>query len=79
MIKAYIDNRENIFQVEIDTSPETDFLSELSFLIYKSIAKYSGNIITAREHFKYLMKGLKESSEDGFLDLFIAINRRDKH
>lgn len=80
MIRANIDNKNNIFEVEVDTfSSKTDFLCELSFLIYKSLTKYSGNIITAKENFNYLIKGLKESNEEGFLDLFIAINRRVKH
>lgn len=79
MIKANIDIKNEIFQVEIDTQSDTDFMSDLTFLIYKAIAKYSDNIVTAKDIFNMLMKGLKESSEDGFLDLFIAINRRAKH
>lgn len=79
MIKANIDIKNEIFQVEIDTQSDIDFMSDLSFLIYKAITKYSNNVITAKDIFNMLMKGLKESSEDGFLDLFIAINRREKH
>lgn len=76
MIKANIDTENNSYQIETDCLVKSNFLTDLSFLVYKAIVKYSANEKDAEELFNCLLKSLKESYEEGFLDFFLDVEKK---